>query len=204
MIEATDRYEVDEIRRQVRIFGFVELPSPVPSGLLASMQQEADQCETRALRAEQTVGLAYRARIASLPPTACRFLSSAPLIGLLSSVFDSCFEMTPERSCLTLYREGDKLGSHLDRPAEDCRVTIILCLRADSPSAGSPQTGLRLQVYGMDSKPSDVPQQTVKTRVGAIVVGYGSRFWHERPMLQHGERVTSVTGCYRCLAPADC
>src|SRR5262245_34392956 len=40
------------------------------------------------------------------------------------------------------------------------------------------------------------PRAIIPTHAGGIVVGFGSRFWHERPMLDEGERVAALTGCY--------
>ena len=44
---------------------------------------------------------------------------------LLSAIFGETFVLTERRSCLTFYNEGDHLGPHVDRPAEECVVTII-------------------------------------------------------------------------------
>ena len=44
---------------------------------------------------------------------------------------------------------------------------------------------------------------TIPTHTGGIVVGRGSKFWHERPMLEKGEQVAALTGCYSYAARTD-
>ena len=57
-------------------------------------------------------------------------------------------------------------------------------------------TGLELRIYGEEMTQNCQPHLTIPTRTGGIVIGHGSKFWHERPMLQKGEQVAALTGCY--------
>jgi hypothetical protein len=115
---------------------------------------------------------------------------------LLSVIFGGSFVLTENRSCLTFYKEGDHLGRHLDEPAEECVVTIIVYVAATGPSIRSQETGLELRVYEQQMTENCNARLTIPTHTGGIVVGCGSKFWHERPMLQKGEQVAALTGCY--------
>jgi hypothetical protein len=40
----------------------------------------------------------------------------------------------------------------------------------------------------------------IPTITGGLVLGRGSKYWHERPKLQAGEQVIAITGCFGELA----
>jgi hypothetical protein len=200
-VKAVSVAQLAELRRLTAELGFAEFPLRVPGETLAAMRIEAAAERPRAQRAEQAAGLAYRARIAPLPPSAADFLSSRALTGMLSAVFGGAYALTVGRSCLTFYEAGDRLGPHLDKPAQECELTIIVCLEAEGHAAATPQTGLELRVYGRQEPGQETPCSTaIATRAGAIVVGRGAEVWHSRPMLQPGERVAALTGCYGRVA----
>jgi hypothetical protein len=150
------------------------------------------------LFAEQTASLNYRARLTSLGPAAQRLLQGQEARDLLREVFGQDMTLSEGVSCLTFYGEGDHLGAHLDEPAAECSVTILVYLAANgATSPPSPDTGLVLRVYG-DRKPDgEAARFCIPTRAGAIVVGRGSKVWHERPRLLPGEQVVALTGCFK-------
>src|SRR6185295_10895773 len=106
----------------------------------------------------------------------------------LYSVFDERLMLAEGVSCLTFYGEGDHLGPHVDEPASECAVTILVYLDASgAASPPAPGTGLVLRVYTEQKPEGEAARLTIPTRTGAIVVGRGSRVWHERPRLLPGE-----------------
>jgi hypothetical protein len=127
------------------------------------------------------------------------FLTDEPVLRLLRDFFGGEHALSEAISCVTFYDGSGHLGAHLDQPAEDCAVTIIVYLDAESPDPAAPDTGLVLAVYGEDRASVGVPRLRIPTRAGTIVLGRGSRIWHERPRLKEGESVVAITGCYRQL-----
>lgn len=197
------RDDVEKVRRRVQSFGFELLSGSVDPSVLRGLQEEAVERNGAALFAERSAGLNYRANIASLGPLAKNFLCSRQLTALLATIFGEKFALTEHRSCLTFYKEGDHLGPHLDQPAAECAVTIIVYVAATGRNHRSSQTGMELRVYGQEMTRNDEAQVTIPTHTGAIVIGRGSKFWHERPMLQPGEQVAALTGCYRVATSTD-
>jgi hypothetical protein len=195
--------DVEKLCLSVRSFGFGLLPGAIVPSVLRGLQHEADERVGAAKLAQTSADFKYRANITSLGPQASDFLHSQQLTGLLATIFGERFVLTENRSCLTFYREGDHLGPHLDMPAEECVVTIIVCIAATGPAQRSPQTGLELRVYGQEMTSNRETRLTIPTHTGAIVVGRGSKFWHERPMLRKGEQATALTGCYGLAARPD-
>lgn len=168
---------------------------------LCDLQSEARELLRAALFAERSAELSYRAKIASLGPSAVRFLGHGETIELLRAAFGESFVLSEGCSCTTFYQEGDHLGPHRDRPEQECLVTIIVYLDASSPAPESPKTGLVLRVYGQEMTEGSEPRLRIPTSAGAVVIGRGSRFWHERPRLQTGESVVALTGCYKASSP---
>ena len=190
--------DVAQLRDGVQTHGFACLPDAFAPPLLEALQQEAQERLGLALPAEQTTGLQYRANIISLGPVASRVLGGRDARELLRAVFAEELTLSEGVSCLTLYGEGDHLGAHLDQPASECAVTILVYLAATGgTSPPSPVTGLVLRVYGEQEPHGEAPRLTIPTRAGAIVVGWGSRVWHERPRLLAGEQVIALTGCFK-------
>lgn len=198
MIEDLSPADIEQAKSRVHAFGFTLLPGSIERSVLRELQAEAEERRNAALLAEQSDGLSYRARISSLGSQAAAFLRSSQLTNLLSRIFGAVFTLTESRSCLTFYQEGDHLGPHLDRPIEECVVTIIVYVTTVGDDQPSQQTGLELRIYGQEMSDNSNTCLTIPTRTGDIVIGYGSKFWHERPMLQPGEQVIALTGCYGC------
>lgn len=196
MIDAPTYNDIEKVRLSVESFGFGLLPALIVPSVLRALRQEAGQRKNGALLAEQSEELKYRASITSLGPKARDLLCSRQMMELLSVIFGGSFVLTEHRSCLTFYKEGDHLGPHVDKPTEECAVTIIMYVDAIGPATGSPQTGLELRIYGQEMTENCQARLTIPTRAGGIVVGHGSKFWHERPTLQKGEQVAALTGCY--------
>ena len=197
MIDPLSHEDIENVRLSVDSFGFGLLPGMIAPSALKGLQEEAEECKSLASFAQQSEGLKYNASITSLGPQARDFLCSRQLTELLSDVFGGDFVLTEHRSCLTFYREGNYLGPHLDQPAEECAVTILVYVVAVRPVVPSPQTGLELRIYGQEMTTDRRARLTIPTHAGRIVVGRGSKFWHERPMLGEGESVVALTGCYR-------
>ena len=197
MIDQLSRDDIEKVSLNVRLFGFAVLPGSIISPVLTGLQEEARERRGSASLAEQSEDLKYRANLVSLGPQARNFLCNQQMTELLSAIFGGNFVLTEHRSCLTFYNEGDHLGPHLDKPAKECAVTIIVCVAATGPPLRLPQTGLELRVYGQEMTTPCTPRLTIPTHTGGIVVGRGSKFWHERPMLKEGEHVAALTGCYR-------
>jgi hypothetical protein len=162
------------------------------------LQREAEARLGLALFAEQTTDLHYRARLTSLGPAAARLLGGPEARHLLREVFSEDLTLSEGVSCLTFYSEGDHLGAHVDEPAAECTVTILVYLAVHGATIpASPDTGLVLRVYGDRRPEGEAARFTIPTRAGAIVVGRGSRVWHERPRLLPGEQVVALTGCFK-------
>jgi len=195
---------IEKLRSSIDSFGFGLLTDAIAPSLLERLQNEATERSKGATFAEQSSGLAYRASITSLGPCARDFLGNPKMTDFLTSIFGGRFVLTEHRSCLTFYKTGDHLGPHLDKPAEECMVTIIVYLIARGPVRDSDQTGLQLRVYGEELTENPQAILTIPTTTGAIVLGRGSRIWHGRPSLQEGEFVAALTGCYGNASASDC
>jgi len=191
-----DHAGLEQLRSGIDAFGFGTLTATIWPDVLAGMRKEADLCR-EAIQVEQQSGLRYHAALAPLGRKATRLLGSQALSHVLARVFGGSFSLTEGRSCMTFYGEGDFLGPHQDQPAEECAVTIIVYLEVADAAIRHGQTGLELLVYGETMTPDAVPRLVIPTRAGAIVVGRGSAFYHERKRLARQERVVALTGCYR-------
>jgi hypothetical protein len=194
-------YSTDDLARlqtDVQTYGFGCLPHALSPALLQALQREAESRLGLALFAEQTSDLSYRAKIVSLGSLALQLLGGPEARALLHAVFAEELTLAEGVSCLTFYGEGDHLGPHLDQPAAECVVTILVYLAATgAASPPAPDTGLVLRVYTEQKPEADEARLVIPTRAGAIVVGRGSRVWHERPRLLPGEQVVALTGCFK-------
>ncbi len=188
--------DVERLRLSVRSFGFGALSDAIAPPVLRELQNEAEELNGTAGFAEGSEALKYKAQITSLGPRAKALLCSRQMTELLFTLFGDNFLLTEGRSCLTFYKEGDHLGPHLDKPAAECAVTIIVYVAVKESTHPSDETGLQLRVYGQEITEAPQALLTIPTCAGSIVVGHGSRYWHERPMLQPGEQVAALTGCY--------
>lgn len=188
---------IDELERSVASYGFGSMAGVIRPDILKAIQDEAETRLSEAVHAEQSSGLRYRARITSLGEQALALLVNPHVLDLLERTFKGRFALSTQISCLTCYGSGDHLGAHLDKPAPDCAVTIIIYLFARSPDPHAPDTGLVLNVYGESEDSIGTARLQIPTRKGTIVLGRGSRVWHERPCLREGEEVIAITGCYR-------
>lgn len=198
-----------ELRWSVEIFGFADFDGAIAPEAFDALRAEACASLPGALEAERSADgtdlpegapRSYRAGITGLGPLALGFLTDAAVLQLLRDYFGGDYALSEGISCLTVYTSGGHLGAHLDRPTEDCAVTIIVYLYAISPAAAAPDTGLVLLVYGEDEASVGKARLRIPTRPGSIVLGQGSRVWHERPPLRPGESVVAITGCFRRLA----
>jgi hypothetical protein len=188
--------DLDDLRGDIRRFGFGQIRDALTPSQLRALQEEAMRFVGTAMLAQQAAEPAYRARIVPLGPQASALLDSRETRRLLREVFGRRFLLSPHRSTLTYYDVGDHLGPHLDKPEEECTVTISVYLVAQYASPPKVVTGLTLHVYGQAMPEDGRPIVSFPTESGSIVVGHGSRFWHERPRLAEGERVIGLTGCY--------
>ncbi len=200
-VDASLRYSVTDLTRlraDVDAYGFGCLPDALSPALLDALHREAESRLGLALFAEQTTDLHYRAKLTSLGAVAARLLGGADARNLLREVFSEELTLSEGVSCLTFYSQGDHLGAHVDEPAAECTVTILVYLAAEgATSPPAPDTGLVLRVYGQRKPENEAARFTIPTRAGAIVVGRGSRVWHERPRLLPGEKVAALTGCFK-------
>ena len=188
--------DVDRLRLSIQTYGFGFLPDLVMPSALVRLRNEARELSGTAVFAKQSAKVSYQARIAPLGPEGRELLFGDQMIDLLFLVSGERVLPSEDRSCLTVYHEGDHLGPHRDHPEAECLVTAILYLAASGSSQSSEKTGLVLQVYGQEMTGDDRPRLSIPTTVGTIVIGRGSKFWHERPMLEKGEAVVALTGCY--------
>ncbi len=187
---------VERARDAVSDLGFVPFERALSEEGLARLLNEARVAVGKAKLAEQSDTLPYRASVAACGPEAIAFLSGGEAMALLEAMFGRTFSLAREVSCLTYYSCGDHLGPHRDEPLDRCEVTILVYLLAESPAHGAISSGLNLKVYGDSFQPGQSARQCIPTQAGTIVLGHGSRIWHERPALQPGERVIAITGCY--------
>lgn len=196
------------LQRSVQTFGFADFDAAIAPATFDALRAEARASLPGALEAERSADGAerpegaprsYRAGITGLGPAALGFLTDAAVLQLLRDYFGGDYALSEGISCLTFYASGGHLGAHLDRPAEDCAVTIIIYLDAVSPDAAAPDTGLVLMIYGEDEASVGEARLRIPTRAGSIVLGRGSQVWHERPPLRPGESVVAITGCFRQL-----
>lgn len=188
--------QLSRLRASVNRFGFGSIENALIPSSLNALVAEAEARFGEAVGAERTDDLKYRGRLVSLGPVALGLLRAPDARELLLEVFGDELQLSEGVSCLTFYSEGDHLGPHLDQPVNQCAVTIIIYLSASSPAPESSDTGLVLRVYGETITPNADARLSIPTRAGSIVVGRGSKIWHERPALKQGERVVAITGCF--------
>ena len=185
------------LRARVASHGFQSVQDAVEATTFDRLKAEAAEHASTAVAAARTTGVRYRARIATLGPRCKSFLFGDELLGFLATVFGEPVAPSEDRSCLTLYGEGDHLGLHRDEPASECAVTVILYLAVSTAPPSGDRTGLALHVYGRERPVDEAPRLTISTEPGLMVIGRGSTFWHERTALRAGERVSALTACYR-------
>lgn len=203
-MQATPHIEAEHIARiraSIGTYGFGRWGEAVAPPALRALREEAQSRRDSALPAEQQGPLAYRASITSLGPSALRFLADPRLRSILSQVFQGEFALSEGRSCLTFYNEHDYLGPHLDKPADECVVTILVYLEVWHSPSQNGGTGPALLVYG--KRPGGAPRLRIPSTTGGIVLGRGSQIWHERQRLAPGECVVALTGCYHQPSRAE-
>lgn len=189
-----------EIRARLSAVGFVALEHALDDDLFRRLQEEAGRQRLAAVRADGNDEVPYRAHIADLGAVAREFLVNEGIAGLLAEAFGERLVLSEDASCYTYYGEGDRLGLHQDRP-QACAATIILYLAVQGVSAGHPESGLSLRVFGETRpQPGTPPAAIVPSRTGTLVLGWGAKVWHERPRLCGGEAVAALTSCYRRAA----
>lgn len=183
------------LRASVGEYGFAYLENALGDELKAALRAEAAAQSGNAHSAIESRAIPYKARIADLGDDALSFLRSPSIMQLLNALFEEPLTLSEDASCYTFYGPGDFLSLHRDRPIE-CAATLIMYLDAASPDPQSPWTGLSLRVFGKHGEKAAEPRLIIPTRIGTMVVGSGSRYWHERPPLQPDERVIALTACF--------
>lgn len=189
---------LSSLRAGAREFGFVPLENALSDELMAGLRAEASAQRAVARPAVGTDANPYKSHIAELGDVARSFLTGSSVARLLQAAFEQSFALSKHASCYTYYEPGNFLSRHRDRPVE-CAATLIVYLDAASPDPQSAQTGLSLRVFGEDGAGATEPRAVIPTRIGTLVVGRGSSFWHERPMLQPGEHVVALTACFSAV-----
>lgn len=191
------RAEMERLRRATQARGFAALPNAVGPDLLRRLQGEARKNRSQAERTVQSAEVCYRAWIAPLGHHARTLLGGDSLSRLLLRTFGRRYRLSENRSCLTCYEEGDRLGLHRDEPGSECAVTVIVHVSVDRTHRRAGRTGLELRIYGRTMRPTPQPRLVLPTRTGDLVIGRGSAFWHERPALAKGEQLLALTACYQ-------
>jgi hypothetical protein len=192
---------VVSLRADARECGFAYLENALDDELLATLRAEASAQSVGAFSAIKGDSSPYKAHLADLGDEARSFLRSPPIVQLLQAVLEEPYALSEHASCYTYYESGDFLGLHRDRPVE-CAATVIVYLDVASPDPQSAQTGLSLRIFGEHGAQTTGPRAVIPTRSGTLVVGRGSRSWHERPPLQAGERVVALTACFAVHTPS--
>lgn len=192
------REELPVILQEFNRIGFVAIDNDLTKRLAVALFNETSlQVGSIKRAARDDKELKYSAGIAELGLNAKRWLESSELLGTLSFLTGHRHSLTKDMSCITVYQCGDQLGPHKDQPPEKCDVTCILYLDCESPNPESPLSGLRLNVFGRSrASISYAPLATIFTKTGRLVIGRGSKVWHERPLLKTGESVVAVTACF--------
>lgn len=186
---------VEKLRKKVKSNGFANLPDAISDDLAVELRREAAIQRANSLAVSSTADICYKAHLADLGDAARSFLNSSSLSNFLSQVFRESLEMTPSASCYTYYEPGDFLNAHRD-DASACTATVITYLDVTGPVPGSDDTGLILRIYNETGPDVDPIKTSLPTRALSMIVGYGSRYWHERPELKIGESLTALTACF--------
>ena len=181
-----------------KTLGFTDICTAQTITAAAAIEVEMHDRAPIPARAERNdATMAYSAGIVPLVPAALSLLSDPDLTGPLQALTGKRPVLSEDMSCITIYEPGDRLGPHLDQPADRCAVTCILYLSCQSPDPDAPDSGLQLKVYGADRASILFPaRHSIRTRPGRLVLGRGSQVWHERPALRAGERVMALTACF--------
>jgi hypothetical protein len=167
----------------------------ISEDLLRALRIEAAKQFGSAILASSDKIVEYRAKMADCGDIAISFLNSADVTELLRALLGGQFSLNSKATCYTYYASGDFLGRHQDL-SETCAATVILYLEATSPEPPARNSGLILEIYGSDEAEKTSVIDVIKTKVGTLVVGSGSRIWHGRPPLQDGEFVAGLTACF--------
>lgn len=189
--------DADRLARAVLATGFDIVDQAIEPAALEALRAEARAQKRIAAHASRATSPVYSARIGKLGEYAKAFLCSPTLARLVADVVGAPVEVNISMSCFTFYDEGDCLGPHLDQPADECAVTVIVYLEVEAGPDSPRSTGLVLCVFGPEMRDDSRPIVTIPSAVGAMVIGRGSQVWHERPRLSRSESVTALTACYR-------
>jgi|CXWL01.1.fsa_nt_gi hypothetical protein len=187
---------------RVQEFGFVCLENALDDEIMASLLAESNMKQSSARKAKENDPISYQASLADIGDTALSLLRSPFIYQILQMISDEPLALTAEASCYTYYGPGDFLSAHRDRFPE-CAVTVIVYIDATSPNPSSPQTGLSLRIFDEQGADINALRIVIPTQVGSLVIGHGSRVFHERPTLQKGEYVIALTACFRALTEAN-
>lgn len=191
--------ECSELKAELERTGFACVPDALDVTDFRSLREESLSQREYAKRVTDSREVSYSGFLADLGPVALDFLSGRAVTDFLRSIFGKTFTLTHGSSCYTYYESGDYLGAHMDG-ADDCEVTMLIYLHAESPDRTSRRSGLRLDIFADDGGKPGEAVHAIETRQGSLIAGYGSQTWHGRPPLQDGERVYLLTACFSAAA----
>jgi hypothetical protein len=187
--------ECSELKAALERTGFACVPDALDVAEFRSLREESLSQRQHAKRVTDNREVSYSGFLADLGPIALDFLTGRAVSDFLLRVFGETFNLTHGSSCYTYYESGDYLSAHMDG-ADDCTVTMLVYLHAESPDSAARRSGLRLDIFADDDGKPGEAVHAIETREGNLIAGYGSRTWHGRPPLQDGERVYLLTACF--------
>src|SRR6056297_1995554 len=105
---------------------FLAVGEAVLPEILMSLKLEALESMDGLKRSVLDGEIFDNAGMAVLGTCAQRLLESDDLSQLFVTLFGERYRLNEGMSCITVYEAGGYLGPHLDHPAEDCAVTVIV------------------------------------------------------------------------------
>ena len=198
MLTSTAWKNLPLLREEIDRNGFAGLTGGIPAARLRAMKAESLQA---CFQPAESVGgrrlIAFSSSTAELGASARAFLVSPEVTRFIGRLFGGEYQMTEDRSCITVYGAGDHLALHQDDPPEGCRATAIVYLRVIERANSRPSAGLHLHVWGRaEPLAGEVAHTRILAREGLVALGRGSEFWHERPPLAVGEEIMALTTCF--------
>lgn len=201
MLRSFTQDELTRARQALTEVGFCEIENAFRTRALDHLQSEAiDQYDNsyhasyKAARADE---LQYEADIADFGVEASAYHLDAGLHALLRELTGRQFTLRPEKSCFTYYTEGCFLGVHRDDIDGPSPISVISYFWSSGPVEA---VGLKLDLHADGNRPTPSPISSIPTRVASILVGFGTRVWHGRPMLGPNEKVIASTGSFFACA----
>jgi len=194
---------IKQLRQDINNNGFALLEAPaLKSDWFDNLNKEIGQQMSESWDKPKQGMDAERVQRANLGPVAQQLLTDNETLDFMFEVFGEEFEPSFAATCYTYYDDKDYyLGKHLDRESS-CTVTLIVYLVCSWPENTLPSSGLSLEVFGQNASEGAAPT-VIPTRSNSIVLGRGSRFPHQRPKLQQGERLYALTACFKPIELED-